>query len=255
VVAEVGSHVKHFKAGDRVYGLVAGGGYADYCCVNQHLAAQIPDEWDYGYAAAIPEALITAHTTVFTLGKLKKNQSFLIHAAGSGISCFAIQMARYIGAQIFTTASNQEKMAKAKQIGANTIINYKTEDFGDLIGEETIDLIIDYIGGSYFPKHLKLLKLKGRLVQIACMQGNRVECNLVALMKKRLNLIGFVLRSQSIAEKAHLWKTAQQHWSTPLLNKHVVPIIDSEFKFEELELAHSHMLSGAHYGKIIIRLD
>ncbi|MBA2652481.1 MAG: NAD(P)H-quinone oxidoreductase [Tatlockia sp.] len=254
-VVAIGEKVKDFKVGDRVYGLVAGGGYADYCSVHPRLAAKIPDNWDYSYAAAIPEALMTAQATVFSLGQLKMNERFLIHAAGSGISSFAIQMARIKGAEVFTTTSTQEKIAKAKQLGATLVINYKTQDFEALIGDLSLDLIVDFIGGSYFPKHLKLLKQKGRLVQIASQQGHLVEFSLATLMRKRLAILGFVLRPQSLAEKAALWKTSQQEWSNLLINKELVPIIDSEFQLADIELAHSHMLSSAHFGKIIVRLD
>lgn len=254
-VVAFGSRVKNFKIGDRVYGLVGSGGYADYCCMHHSLAAPIPDGWHFDYAAAIPEALITAHATVFSIGQIKQAQTLLIHAAGSGISSFAIQMAKHIGARVITTASNQEKIDKAKQLGAETVINYKKDDFVELISKETINLIVDFIGGSYFPKHLELLKTKGKLVQISCMQGHKVECNLATLMKKRLQIIGFVLRSQSIPEKAALWKSAQEHWSTSLLNKHIMPVIDSVFDFSEIELAHAQMQSSAHFGKIVIRMD
>ena len=253
-VVALGEGVRQFKTGDRVYGLVAGGGYADYCCLHQELAALMPDNWDFSYAAAIPEALVTAQATVFSLGQLKKNDCFLIHAAGSGIACFAIQMAKHRGAKVFTTASNPEKIAQAKQLGVTRVINYKTEDFAALIGEQSLDLVVDFIGGSYFPKHLKLLKPKGRLLQIACMEGHRVECDLASLMKKRLSIIGFVLRSQSLAEKAALWKSAQQQWASALVNKTIRAVIDSEFKLTEIELAHAKMLSSAHFGKIVIRL-
>lgn len=254
-VMAVGAHVKRFKIGDRVYGLVGSGGYADYCCLHHSLAAQIPTDWDYTYAAAIPEALMTAHATVFSLGRLSQNQTLLIHAAGSGIASLAIQMARHLGAKVITTASHQEKVAKAKLLGATTVINYKEEDFATIITSGSVDLIVDFIGGTYFPKHLDLLKIKGKLVQISCMQGYKVDCNLALLMKKRLHIIGFVLRAQSLAEKAILWKTAQHHWSTALLNKHIKPIIDSEFKFADIEQAQAHMVRSAHFGKILIRMD
>lgn len=254
IVEACGEKVSQFKVGDRVYGLVASGGYADYCCVHQDLAALMPASWDFGYAAAIPEALTTAQATVFSLGMLKQKERFLIHAAGSGISCFAIQMAKLAGAEIFTTASTEEKMIKARLLGATEVINYKTEDFADFIEEQSLDLVVDFIGGSYFPKHLKLLKQKGRLVQIASMLGHRVECSLATLVMKRLTILGFVLRSQSIKEKAALWKSAQEKWSDYLLNKDIIPIIDSEFKLEEIELAHSRMHSSAHFGKIIVRM-
>ncbi|KTD30546.1 MULTISPECIES: NAD(P)H-quinone oxidoreductase [Legionella] len=254
-VVALGTHVKNFNVGDRVYGLVGSGGYADYCCLHHSLAAPIPKDWSFDYAAAIPEALITAHATVFSIGQLKQGQTLLIHAAGSGISSFAIQMANHIGAKVITTASHPDKMEKAKQLGAQIIINYKEDDFAELINTESVNLVVDFIGGSYFPKHLDLLKPKGKLIQIASMQGHKVECNLATLMRKRLHIIGFVLRSQSLSEKAALWKSAQEHWATPLLNKHIMPIIDSVFEFAEIEQAHARMRSSAHFGKIVIRMD
>ncbi len=254
-VVAIGSQVNNFKVGDRVYGLVAGGAYAEYCCLHHSLAAPIPDGWDFSYAAAIPEALTTTHATVFDIGQLQQNQTLLIHAAGSGISSLAIQMAKHIGAKVITTAGEPKKIAKALQLGATTVINYKKEDFAAIIAQESLDLIVDFIGGTYFPKHLSLLKSKGKLVQIACMQGHQVDCNLAILMKKRLQIIGFVLRSQSIAEKAALWKSAQERWAAALLSKHIMPVIDCEFQFSDIEQAQTHMLSSAHFGKIVVRIS
>jgi NADPH:quinone reductase len=253
-VVGIGKKVKRFKIADRVYGLVASGGYAEYCCIHQDLAAKIPEAWDFTYAAAIPEALLTAYATVFTLGQLKQGQTLLIHAAGSGVSCFAIQMANQIGAKVITTASNQEKIDKAKQLGPTTIINYKKEDFAAVIAESSVDLIVDFIGGDYFPKHLRLLKPQGKLVQIACMQGRNVDCDLAVIMRKRLQIIGFVLRPQTIAEKAALWKAVQQQWFNALLNKALHPVIDSEFELADINQAHLHMQASAHFGKIVLLL-
>lgn len=252
-VVALGKQVKKFNIGARVYGLVASGGYADYCCLHHDLAALIPPDWDFGYAAALPEALVSAHATVFSRGQLREGQTLLIHAAGSGISSLAIQMAKLQGAKVITTASTSEKMVKGIELGATRVINYKEEDFAALIGEQAIDLIVDFIGGSYFPKHINLLKSKGKLIQMACMSGHLVECDLAKLMRKRLEIIGFVLRSQSIAEKAVLWQSAQQQWAGALLSKALKPIIDSEFSFEELEQAHLRMRNSKHFGKIIIR--
>lgn len=252
VVEAVGSAVNQFQPGDHVYGLVAGGAYADYCCVHQNLAALIPDGLSFSTAAALPEALTTAHVCVFLIGQLKPGQIFLIHAVGSGIASMAIQMARYQGASVITTASSQEKITKASSLGATQIINYKTEDFAALLGEQSIDLIVDFIGGDYFAKHLKLLKPQGKLVQIACMQGAQVNCDLVALMQKRLNIYGFVLRTQSLEEKTAIWQSMQQRWAQALNNKDIVPIIDSEFDLNDIEAAFARMQDNQHFGKIII---
>ena len=198
---------------------------------------------------------MTAHATLFSLGQLKPNQILLIHAAGSGIACFAIQMASYIGAKVITTVSSKEKIEKATLLGPISIINYLKHDFAKLIGEQSLDLIVDFIGGDYFPNHLKLLKEKGKLVQIACMKGRFVECDLATIMRKRLNLIGFVLRPQTVAEKGRLWKEAQKQWASALINRELVPIIDSVFNFNDIEQAHERMQSNAHFGKIVIQLD
>jgi NADPH2:quinone reductase len=254
-VVELGSAVNNFKLGDRVYALVAGGGYAEYCCVHQNLATVMPTQWDFTYAAALPEALMTSHASIFLIGQLKSEQTLLIHAAGSGISSLAIQMAKHLGAKVISTTSKQEKMDKAEKLGVFELINYNKDDFETVIKERSVDLVVDFIGGDYFAKHLRLLKPQGKLVQLACMQGNLVECDLALCMRKRLEIHGFILRYQSISEKAALWKSMQHQWTTALLNKQVVPVIDSEFKLEDIESAHTRMQSSAHFGKIIIRMD
>lgn len=253
-VIAVGKNVHRFKIGDRVYGLVGSGGYSTHCLIHQNLAAPMPDDWDYLYAASIPEALITAHSTVFLLGKLQPEQTFLVHAAGSGIASFAIQMARTINAKVITTASIKTNMEKAIELGANEVINYKTEDFAKIVPDHSVDLILDFIGGDYFPKHIKLLKSKGTLIQIASLGGSEVKLDLAQLMRKRLLIEGFVLRSQTIEEKSHLWKSAQERWSAALFSKQVRPIIDSKFGIEMIEEAHQHLL-GPHFGKIVVSVD
>lgn len=253
-IVAIGSEVRQFKIGDPVYGLVAGGGYAEYCCLEQNLATLIPNNWDYAYAAAIPEALMTAYATIFAIGQLKKDETLLIHGAGSSISCFAIQMAKTINAQIITTAGSAIKIKAAEQLGANKAINYHRSDFSQELATSSIDLIVDFIGGDYFSNHLKLLKEQGKLVQIACMKGHLAECNLALLMKKRLQIFGFVLRSQSLVEKARMWKEMHQQWFNALVIKSIKPIIDSEFNFTEIEEAHERMISSAHFGKIVVRM-
>lgn len=254
-VIAVGSEVSKFKVGDKVYGLVGSGAYAEFCPVYASLASMIPKGWDYTLAAALPEALITVHATVFELGALQAGQTLLVHGAGSGISSLAIQMAKQIGAKVITTAGTHEKIEKALKLGADQVINYNTQDFEDLIEDYSVDLILDFIGGAYFDKHLHLLKPQSKLIQIACLNGSAVECNLSVIIRKRLQIIGFVLRSQSIMEKALLWKSAHQKWLNLLTKKQIKPIIDSEFKLEQIEEAQHYMQSSAHFGKIIIQVS
>ncbi|MCL9683685.1 NAD(P)H-quinone oxidoreductase [Legionella maioricensis] len=254
-VIEVGRKVSQFKPGDRVYGLVGSGAYAELCPVDESLAHLIPHNWDYTLAAALPEALTTVYATLFDLGSLQPGQILLIHGAGSGIASLAIQMAKLTKATVITTVGNKNKIDKALALGADQVIDYKENDFEDLIEEQSIDLILDFIGGDYFNKHLHLLKPQGKLIQIACLKGSTVECNLALIMRKRLQITGFVLRPQSMEEKNRLWRLAHQHWFNDLINKNFAPIIDREFKFEEIEQAHQYMQSSEHFGKIVVHIS
>jgi putative PIG3 family NAD(P)H quinone oxidoreductase len=254
-VIEVGSKVSQFKPGDKIYALVASGAQAEYCVVEPSLAHHIPKGWDYLHAAALPEALTTAHATLFDEGKLQPDQTLLIHGAGSGIASLAIQMAKLTGAHVISTVGNVLKIEKAMALGADQLINYNEHDFEDLIEEQSIDLIIDFVGGDYFNRHLHLLKPKGSIIQIACQKGSTVECNLALIMRKRLHIIGFVLRPQSLAEKTRLWSLAHNHWQPYLECEQLKPIIDSEFTFDNIEQAHQYMHEGTHFGKIVIALN
>lgn len=254
-VVAVGAKVTQFKPGDKVYGLVGSGSYAEYCHVEASLAHIIPDNWDYILAAALPEALTTVYATLFDLGALQQGQTLLIHGAGSGIASLAIQMAKLIKAKVITTVGDNKKVEKALALGADQVILYKENDFEDLIEENSVDLILDFIGGDYFNRHLHLLKTKGKLIQIACLKGSSVECNLAIIMRKRLEIIGFVLRPQTIPEKARLWKLAHENWFAALSNKKLKPVIDSIYKFAEIEQAHQHMETGEHFGKIVVEMD
>ena len=253
-VVAVGAQVTEFKPGTRVYGLVSGGAYAELCAVEASLAHKIPDDWSYLHAAALPEALITSYATLFDLGRLKSGQTLLMHGAGSGISSLAIQIARLSNATVLTTIGHPSKLDKALALGASQVIHYQEDDFEALIEPQSVDVVIDFIGGSYFNKHLRLLKPQGKLIQIACLQGSQVACNLALLMRKRLHLFGFVLRSQTTTEKTRLWALAHRQLSKYLNNTTINPVIDSEFRFDELEKAHQRMLSGRCFGKIVISM-
>lgn len=253
-VIAVGHKVSQFKPGDKVYGLVGSGAYAQQCAVEASLAHLMPQGWSYSLAAALPEALTTVHATLFDIGKLRPGQTFLVHGAGSGIASLAIQMAKLTHAQVITTVGDERKMTKAQSLGADQIINYKEHDFEDLIEENSVDLVLDFIGGDYFNRHLHLLKPKGKLIQIACRQGSRVECNLALIMRKRIQITGFVLRPQSINEKARLWRLAHKNWFHALEHNQLKPIIDSEFPITEIQTAHERMQASLHFGKIVITI-
>lgn len=254
IVVAIGSKVKSFKVGDKVYGLVASGAFAEYCAVEASLAQLIPAHWDFVTAAALPEALTTVFGSIFKIGQLRANQTLLVHGAGSGIASLAIQMAKLIGAKVITTVGDNEKVAKAKALGADQVIQYSTQDFDQLTLESSIDLILDFIGGDYFNKHLLLLKSKGKLVQISSLKGHRVECNLALIIRKRLQINGFILRSQPLADKARLWRLAHNNWDKYLQDKRLYPIIDAIYPFSQMEEAQAYMDSGKHFGKIVVTL-
>lgn len=254
-VIAIGSKVKQFKLGDKIYGLVGSGGYAEICPVEASLAYHVPSHWNFSLAAALPEALTTVYATLYDLGDLRSGQTLLIHGAGSGIASLAIQMAKLTTAKVITTVGDSRKIDKALAIGADQVIHYKEQDFELLIEDNSVDLIIDFVGGDYFNKHLHLLKPQGKLIQIACLKGSKVECSLALIMQKRLQINGFVLRPQSIKEKARLWKLAHKHWFNALENNKLKPVIDSEFDLEQIELALQYMQLGDHFGKIVINVN
>ncbi|KGP63900.1 quinone oxidoreductase [Legionella norrlandica] len=254
-VIAIGSKVEQFKPGDKIYGLVGSGGYSEVCTVEASLAHCIPSHWDFSLAAALPEALTTVYAILYDLGNLQAGQTLLIHGAGSGITSLAIQMAKLTSAHVITTVGDSNKIKKAMALGADQVIHYKEQNFELLIENSSVDLIIDFVGGDYFNKHLHLLKPKGKLIQIACLKGSKVECSLALIMQKRLQIVGFVLRPQSIEEKTRLWKLAHDRWFNALEENKLKPIIDSEFTLDQIELAQQRMQQGIHFGKIVIRVN
>jgi putative PIG3 family NAD(P)H quinone oxidoreductase len=258
-VEAVGSSVQGFAVGDRVFGLVGGGGYAEQALIDYRMAMPIPDAWDYVTAAAVPEVFFTANETLFTLGKLSQGETVLIHAAASGVGTAGVQMARETGARIFVTAGSAEKIDRTIELGAEAGINYKEEDFSQriqtLTDHEGVDLIQDFIGASYWHQNLNCLKVGGRLVLVGMMSGASIEVDLSLIMRKRLQVIGSVMRSQPLENKIAITQRFQQRW-LPLLQRHTIqPIIDKTFPLAEAAAAHQYMEENRNTGKVILRVD
>jgi len=243
----VGGKVTNFKPGDSIYALVAGGAYAEYCTVDAALTTIIPPNWDFLTAAALPEALITAQATVFTLGQLQEGQTLLMHGAGSGITSLAIPMAKYRKAKVITTVGDASRVEKARALGADQIVNYSQESLESAIAADSLDCIVDFVGGDYFNKHLSLLKPQGKLIQIAFLKDKNAHCDLSLLTRKRLQIMGFVLRSQSLAEKAGLWHEAHELWYEALCDLSIKPVIDSVYDLTAIEEAHRRMREGGAF--------
>lgn len=195
VVEEVGSEVTRWKVGDEVFTLIGGGGYAEYVRVDQYLALPKPQNLSFTEAASLPETLYTVWSNVFQRGGLKKGEKFLVHGGSSGIGITAIQLAKIIGADVYTTVGSKEKQEAVKALGATIAVNYKEEDFLEVLKEIGMDVILDMIGGDYYEKNIELLNPDGRLVYINSMGGAKVTANLMKIMQKRLTVTGSTLRA------------------------------------------------------------
>jgi putative PIG3 family NAD(P)H quinone oxidoreductase len=255
-VAQLGANVKDYKIGERVFGLVASGAYAEYCLLDQGMAMRIPEKFSYPEAASISEAFLTAQEAVFTLGQLQPKESILIHAGGSGVGSAAIQLARQVGAKIFTTTSDETKSAKITAFGADEILNYKNQDFAAEIlrftHNEGVNVIIDFVGAEYLAQHLRLLQTAGRMTLVGMMGGSKTEIDINLILVKRLQLKGLMMRLRPLAEKRLITQHFQEKWLPLFSNGKLVPVIDSVFDYKDVQAAHKHMESNRNVGKIIL---
>jgi putative PIG3 family NAD(P)H quinone oxidoreductase len=255
-VEAVGTAVKDVKPGDRVFGLVGSGGYAEKAVIDARMAMTIPAGWSFAEAAAVPEVFFTAQETMFTLGQLKEGETVLIHAGASGVGTAGIQMARETGARILVTAGSAEKIQRCIELGATAGCNYKERDFADWVREATngqgVDLIEDFIGAAYWEKNLRSLKTGGRLVLVGLMGGVKIEANLSLIMTKRLQIFGSVLRSRSLADKIDITQRFRAKWLPLLAAGRIKPIIDRVFPLAQAADAHRYMEENRNFGKIIL---
>ena len=257
-VVKVGAGVSRFKVGDSVCALVAGGGYAEYCVAPWAQCLSVPDGYGMVKAAAVPETYFTVWTNVFDRGRLTGGETFLVQGGASGIGTTAIQLAKSFGARVFATASTDEKCREIEKLGAERGINYKSEDFVEVVKELTdgkgVDLILDMVGGSYIQRDIAALAVEGRLVFIAFLGGAKAEVNFGPVMQKRLTITGSTLRPQSVQAKADIAESLEAKvW--PLLNAGTVsPVIDSVFALEEAADAHKRIDDSAHIGKIVLKV-
>ena len=257
-VAAVGTGVTRWKAGDKVCALVNGGGYAEYCLAEEPVALPIPSGLDMVHAAAVPETFFTVWNNVFERGRLGAGEWFLVHGGSSGIGTTAIQLAKAFGAEVYTTAGSAEKCDACVRLGAKRAINYKTEDFAEVIKAETghgVDIILDMIGAAYLEKNLASLARDGCLSIIAFLGGAVADkVNLAPIMVKRLTVTGSTLRPRTAEEKRAIRDDLlSQVW--PLLDEgKLAPVIHKTFAFEDVAEAHRLMETSSHIGKIMLRL-
>ncbi|MBN9678071.1 NAD(P)H-quinone oxidoreductase [Salipiger bermudensis] len=254
-VSAVGPGVTWPAVGDAVCALLPGGGYAEYVVTPAAHCLPVPEGMGLREAACLPETYFTVWSNVFQRGALKAGERFLVHGGSSGIGTTAIQLAHVMGARVFATAGSAEKCAACLSLGAERAINYREEDFVEVLrAEGGADLILDMVGGDYIPRNVKTLADDGRLVQIAFLQAPKVELNFVHLMVRRLTITGSTLRPQSVEAKARIAASLREHvW--PLLDAgRIGPVMDSEVPLEKASEAHARMESSAHVGKIVLKV-
>jgi putative PIG3 family NAD(P)H quinone oxidoreductase len=255
-IVALGEGVSEWAIGDQVCALLPGGGYAEYVATPAAHCLPIPAGLGLREAACLPETFFTVWSNVFQRGGLKGGERFLVHGGSSGIGTTAIQLAREFGARVFTTAGNAEKCRVCTDLGAERAMNYREEDFVEVLrAEGGADLILDMVGGAYLPRNVKALADDGRLVQIAFLQGPKVELNFAQVMMRRLTITGSTLRPQSDLAKARIAEALRTHvW--PLLEAgKVAPVMDSEFALTEAAAAHARMESSGHIGKIVLKVS
>ena len=259
VVLEAGDRVDSLKEGDRVFGLLGGGGYASRTITHHRMAVKIPAGWDFVQAAATPEVYLTAYDALFNRGNLQMGESVLIHAAGSGVGTAAVQLAHQAGAFVFGTAGSAEKLAGATDLGMNVGINYHEQDFAEVIKEVTsgagVDVLIDFIGAPYWDKNIASLAVLGRLVEVGLMGGTKMEVDLRPLMAKRLQVCGTGLRGRTLGEKLEVTAQFRRHVMPHLASGSMKPIVDRTFPLEEVAEAHKYMETNANFGKIVLTID
>ena len=254
-VRSVGAHVRRWKVGDPVMGIVSGGGYAQQLVLPERQAMRIPTGISVADAAAIPEVFITAWDALVVQGVLTSGRWALVHAGGSGVGTAAIQICKAIGARIAVTCS-AGKVAACRALGADVVVDYGSQDFVAEVASATagvgVDVVLDVIGGDYLERNIAALATKGRIIQVGVMAGKPVLFNVGALLGKRASIIGTVLRARPVEEKI---STSQRFASEvlPLFDAGVLqPVIDRRYQLDDIAAAHEYMASNGNTGKIVI---
>lgn len=259
IIKETGSNVTSVETGQAVCALLDGGGYAEYAVVDNRMIMPVEPPLSLKEAAAIPEVFLTAWQALFWLGRLQADENVLIHAGASGVGTAAIQLARKIkDANIATTAGSPEKLEICSKLGADVKINYKEENFGDVInktwGESSVNLVLDFIGAPYWQQNLNVLSMDGRLVMLALLGGAKSELSIGRILRKRLTVKGSTLRNRSRDYKRKLTKEVYQQVFPLIRSGDMYAVIDSEYHWSDAEKARQRMNSNLNAGKIVLRV-
>jgi len=254
----LGAGVDEWRIGDPVCALLTGGGYAEYCVAPAPQCLPIPAGLSVQQAAALPETFFTVWSNVFDRARLQLGETLLVHGGASGIGTTAIQMARALGSRVFATVGGGEKVQPCLDLGAERVIDYREEDFvqvvKDITNNKGVDVILDMVGGDYVQRNLSALAVEGRLVFIAFLRGAKVELNLAPVMMKRLTITGSTLRARPVADKAPIARALRETVWPLLENGAIRPLIDRVFPLTEAAAAHALMESNRHVGKLLLRI-
>ena len=255
-IVALGEGVERWRPGDRVMAPVTSGGYAEYCAAPAPQVLPVPAGLSMVEAGAVPETYFTVWTNVFDRGRLASGESFLVHGGSSGIGTTAIQLAHAFGATVLATVGGPDKQRACSELGAARAIDYRREDFVEVVRAETggrgVDLILDMVGGSYVERNLKALAVEGRLVQIAWLEGAKLQANFTQLMLKRLTWTGSTLRPRSVEQKGEIARALEAKVLPLLAQGRVRPLVHATFPLAEAASAHALMESSAHIGKIVL---
>ena len=252
IIERCGKAASRWKPGDEVCALLPGGGYAEFAVVSQDHCLPVPRGWSHQQAASLPETVFTVWHNVFQRGALKSGERILIHGGSSGIGITAIQLSKAFGAMVSITAGSEEKCYTCKQLGADVVINYKTEDFEAVLKDQGLDVILEMAGGDYIPKDLRLLKNDGRLVFINAVKGGKAEFNALDLMRRRLTVTGSTLRARDHDFKATLTEAILKNVWPVIESGKFKPVISKIFPLSEAAAAHELLETSTHIGKVIL---
>jgi putative PIG3 family NAD(P)H quinone oxidoreductase len=257
-VAEVGPDVTGWSVGDEACALLAGGGYASRVVVPAGQLMPVPAGVDLVTAAALPEVACTVWSNVFMIAGLKLDETFLVHGGAGGIGTFAIQLVSRLGARVFTTAGTPEKLAACAELGADVTINYRDQDFVEVVREHTdgggVDVILDNMGAKYLGRNVDALATEGRLVVIGMQGGTKGELDIGVLLRKRGAVVATSLRGRPVEEKAAICASVVEHVWPLVADGLVRPVVHGARPLEDIAEAHRLMEDGGHTGKILLTL-
>ena len=259
VVRETGPGVESFRPGDRVMTLVAGGGYAEVACARESHLVRVPETLTWVEAACVCETYVTAYLNLFMLGGLGDGQSVLLHGGGGGVNTAAIHLCRALVPDVrMVVTCSPGKVERVRGMGVHHVVDYTAEEFAPAVraftGGRGVDVVLDHIGAAYLKGNLKALAPGGRLVVIGLMGGLKAELNLALLMVKRHTIIGSVLRSRPVAEKAGIMAEFERVVMPHFASRRIVPLVHAVYPLEDAARAHREMEASAHFGKLVLRV-